>query len=111
MNISIIGTGYVGLVTGACFAEMGNKVICVDKDAAKVERLKLGDIPIHEPGLAEIVANNYKEARLEFTTSLAEAVAKSNVYFIAVGTPPNEDGSADLSHVQTVARELGGLIS
>src|SRR4051812_5461186 len=111
MNISIIGTGYVGLVTGACFAEMGNKVICVDSDAAKVERLRLGEIPIHEPGLTELVTNNFQVGRLEFTTSLAEAVANSNLYFIAVGTPPNEDGSADLSHVQAVARELGRLIS
>ena len=111
MNISIIGTGYVGLVTGACFAEMGNTVICVDNDAAKVERLKNGELPIHEPGLDSIVASNFREGRLRFTTSLAEAVAISRLYFIAVGTPPNEDGSADLRHVLEVARELGRLIS
>ena len=111
MNISIIGTGYVGLVTGACFAEMGNTVVCVDNDAAKVERLKNGELPIHEPGLDKIVAGNFREGRLRFTTSLAEAVAQSSTCFIAVGTPPNEDGSADLRHVLDVARELGSLIT
>jgi len=110
MNVSIIGTGYVGLVTGACFAEMGNSVICVDNDAAKVRDLKSGSLPIHEPGLDALVASNCREGRLRFTTSLAEAVADSSIYFIAVGTPPNEDGSADLSHVLEVARELGRLI-
>src|SRR5258708_25297833 len=108
MNISVIGTGYVGLVTGSCFAEMGNTVICVDNDVAKVKRLERGDLPIHEPGLDEIVASNVRQRRLRYTTSLAEAVASSNIYFIAVGTPPNEDGSADLSHVLEVAREIGG---
>ena len=111
MNISIIGTGYVGLVTGACFAEMGNTVTCVDNDAAKVERLESGGMPIHEPGLDRIVASNVRDGRLRFTTSLAEAVASSKLYFIAVGTPPNEDGSSDLRHVLEVARELGRLIS
>lgn len=110
MNISIVGTGYAGLVTGACFAEMGNTVTCVDNDFAKVERLKNGELPIHEPGLDDIVASNFRAGRLRFTTSLADAVASSNVYFIAVGTPPNEDGSADLRHVLDVARELGRLI-
>src|SRR5262245_35788704 len=111
MNVSIIGTGYVGLVTGACFAEMGNSVICVDNDAAKISSLKEGRVPIHEPGLDAIVASNLREGRLSFTTSFPEAVAKSSTYMIAVGTPPNEDGSADLSHVLEVARQLGRLIS
>ena len=111
MNVSIFGAGYVGLVTGACFAEMGNTVICVDNDVAKVKRLENGELPIHEPGLDALVAGNVREGRLRFTTSFAEAVAGSNTYFIAVGTPPNEDGSADLRHVLEVARELGRLIS
>jgi UDPglucose 6-dehydrogenase len=111
MNISIIGSGYVGLVTGACFAEMGNTVICVDSDVAKVSRLEKGEIPIHEPGLDRIIANNVKEGRLRFTSSLPEAIRNSSTYFIAVGTPPNEDGSADLQHVQRVARDVGRLIT
>jgi UDPglucose 6-dehydrogenase len=111
MDISIIGTGYVGLVTGACFAEMGNSVVCVDNDVAKVESLKRGEIPIHEPGLDRIIVNNVREGRLCFTTSLADVVKRSSTYFIAVGTPPNEDGSADLRHVLDVARELGRLIT
>jgi UDPglucose 6-dehydrogenase len=111
MNVSIFGAGYVGLVTGACFAEMGNSVICVDKDAAKVESLARGRVPIHEPGLEALVAGNLREGRLRFTTSFADAVESSSVYFIAVGTPPNEDGSADLSHVLEVAKDLGRHIS
>jgi len=111
MNISIIGAGYVGLVTGACFAEMGNSVTCVDNDAAKIEGLKLGRVPIHEPGLDSLIATNLREGRLRFTTSVAEAVESSRIYFIAVGTPPNEDGSADLRHVLEVAQVLGRLIS
>jgi UDPglucose 6-dehydrogenase len=111
MNVSIFGAGYVGLVTGACFAEMGNGVTCVDIDAAKIDRLKQGRVPIHEPGLDRIVASNLREGRLRFTTSHAEAVATSSTYFIAVGTPPNADGSADLRHVLAVARELGRLAS
>ena len=111
MNISIIGTGYVGLVTGACFAEMGNNVTCVDNDIAKVERLKNGELPIHEPGLDKIVLTNCREGRLCFTTVLADAVTGADACFIAVGTPPNEDGSADLRHVLEVARELGSLIA
>jgi UDPglucose 6-dehydrogenase len=107
MKLTIVGTGYVGLVTGACFAEMGNTVTCVDVDAGKIERLKQGILPIYEPGLEPIVTNNYKEGRLRFTTSLPEAMAENNVYFIAVGTPPREDGSADLQHVLAVAREIG----
>lgn len=107
MKLTIIGTGYVGLVTGACFAEMGNTVTCVDVDAGKIERLKQGILPIYEPGLEPIVINNHKEGRLRFTTSLPEAMADNNIYFIAVGTPPQEDGSADLKHVLAVAREIG----
>jgi UDPglucose 6-dehydrogenase len=110
MNITVIGTGYVGLVTGACLAETGNQVICVDKDAAKVRALKSGVIPIHEPGLDAIVARNTAEGRLHFVTSLAEAMTERDAFIIAVGTPPNEDGSADVSHVLAVARELGALL-
>ncbi len=107
MNLTVIGTGYVGLVTGTCFAEMGNTVTCVDTDPAKVANLKQGQIPIFEPGLDVLVKNNVKEGRLRFTTSLAEAMIDSRVYFIAVGTPSNGDGSADLSQVLGVAGEIG----
>jgi UDPglucose 6-dehydrogenase len=107
MKLTIIGTGYVGLVTGACFAEMGNDVACVDIDQGKIDRLKRGVLPIHEPGLDAIVVTNSKAGRLLFTTSLVEAMRDSNVYFIAVGTPPGEDGSADLQYVLAVAREIG----
>ena len=111
MNLTIIGTGYVGLVSGACFAEMGNQVSCVDIDQEKISNLKNGKLPIYEPGLEAIVQRNVAENRLHFTTSLAEANAVSNVYFIAVGTPPGEDGSADLQYVLAVAREIGRLIT
>ena len=107
MKINMIGTGYVGLVSGTCFAEMGNTVTCVDIDEAKVNGLKQGKLPIYEPGLEELVLENYREDRLFFTTSLAEAAAESDIHFIAVGTPPGEDGSADLQYVLAVARELG----
>lgn len=107
MNITVIGTGYVGLVTGTCFAEMGNQVTCVDVDQQKIDNLKQGIIPIYEPGLEDMVASNYKEGRLRFTTSLPEAMQTSNLYFIAVGTPPGEDGSADLQYVLAVAKEIG----
>ncbi len=110
MKLTIIGTGYVGLVTGACFAEMGTHVICVDVDEQKIEGLKRGVMPIYEPGLEPIVERNYKEGRLVFTSSLEDAVRETSIYFIAVGTPPGEDGSADLSHVLAVARGLGALI-
>jgi UDPglucose 6-dehydrogenase len=107
MKLSVIGTGYVGLVTGACFAEMGNTVVCVDKDSAKIQALLAGRLPVYEPGLAELVEVNRRAERLRFTTSLPEAIAGSSIHFIAVGTPPNEDGSADLRQVLNVAREIG----
>lgn len=107
MNIAIVGSGYVGLVAGACFAETGNTVRCVDNDAGKIARLKASDIPIYEPGLEAMVRRNQTEGRLRFSTDLTEAVRASKVIFIAVGTPPGEDGSADLQHVLDVAREIG----
>ena len=106
MKLAVVGTGYVGLVVGACFAENGNEVVCVDSDAAKIESLKQGRLPIYEPGLGELVARNGAENRLQFSTELAPSVASAQVVFIAVGTPPGEDGSADLTHVLTVARDL-----
>ncbi len=106
MKIAVVGTGYVGLVVGACFAENGNEVVCVDKDEAKIRGLKRGRIPIYEPGLEEIVKRNSTEGRLTFTTALPKAVKASDVVFIAVGTPEAEDGSADLQHVLGVAREI-----
>ncbi len=110
MNIAIVGTGYVGLVSGTCFAEMGVDVTCVDIDKNKIERLKNGDIPIYEPGLDEMVLRNAREGRLHFTTSLAEVIDDVEVVFSAVGTPPDEDGSADLQYVMAVAREFGRSI-
>jgi UDPglucose 6-dehydrogenase len=110
MNLAVVGTGYVGLVTGACFAEMGHTVTCVDIDVEKVAKLKDGWMPIYEPGLKAIVLRNMEERRLSFTTTLAEAMADAQVVFIAVGTPPGEDGSADLSHVLAVARSIGGSL-
>ena len=107
MKITIFGTGYVGLVTGACLAEMGNRVVCVDIDAAKVERLKRGEIPIYEPGLESIVRRNHASGQLDFTIDAAPAIAHGEVIFIAVGTPPDEDGSADLKYVLEVARTIG----
>ena len=107
MKLAIIGTGYVGLVTGACFAEMGNEVICVDADVSKVEALEQGRIPIYEPGLEDYVKRNVKDNRLSFTTDLAAAVQESLICFIAVGTPQDKDGSADLSMVLQVARDIG----
>jgi len=107
MKISVIGSGYVGLVAGACFAESGNSVICVDIDEAKIEGLKQGVIPIYEPGLKEMVLRNSAEGRLSFTTDIEAAVKSSLINFIAVGTPPGEDGSADLQYVIGVARNIG----
>ena len=106
MKIAVIGSGYVGLVAGACFAENGNDVVCVDKDPAKVRILQRGKIPIYEPGLEEMVKRNKVEKRLTFTTALARGVRQAQIVFIAVGTPTGEDGSADLQHVLAVAREI-----
>ncbi len=111
MKLAIIGAGYVGLVTAACFAEMGNEVICVDADASKVEALEQGRIPIYEPGLEDYVKRNFQENRLTFTTDLAPAVQASLVIFIAVGTPQDQDGSADLSMVLQVAKDIGRLMN
>ena len=107
MNISVIGTGYVGLVVGACLAETGNDVICADVDAGKVEGLKKNVLPIYEPGLEAYVERNQRDGRLTFTTDVAWAVGEADVVFIAVGTPPDEDGSADLRHVLAVAETIG----
>src|SRR5262249_40368132 len=107
MKIAVVGTGYVGLVLGACLAENGNTVTCVDKDEAKMAKLKDGKMPIYEPGLEELVKRNEQEERLTFTTELAPAVQASEIVFIAVGTPQGEDGSADLQHVLAVARDVG----
>jgi len=111
MKLTIIGTGYVGLVTGACFAEVGHQVICVDNDAAKVKVLQEGGIPIYEPGLEELVKKNAAAGRLSFTTSTAEGVEKSDVVFIAVPTPPLPDGSVDMSFLEKVAREIAGAMT
>lgn len=107
MHISVIGTGYVGLVTGACFAEFGIDAVCMDMDAARIERLEKGDVPFYEPGLSELVAKGVREQRLAFTTDFARAVERALVIFIAVGTPSRDDGSADLSFVEEVGRGIG----
>lgn len=107
MNIAVVGTGYVGLVSGTCFAEMGVNVTCVDIDTKKIASLKSGEIPIYEPGLDDMVKRNIKEGRLKFSTSLAECLDDVEIVFSAVGTPPDEDGSADLQYVLNVAREFG----
>ena len=111
MKIAVVGSGYVGLVAGACFAENGNEVTCIDKDPAKVRTLRRGKIPIYEPGLADMVRRNRAEKRLTFTTDLARGARNSRIIFIAVGTPTGEDGSADLQHVLAVARDLGRAIN
>lgn len=111
MNIAVVGTGYVGLVTGTCFAETGNNVICVDIDANKVERMRRGEVPIFEPGLELLFERNQREGRLVFTTNLAEAVAVSQIIFLALPTPPGEDGSADLSYILGVAKDLAPLLT
>lgn len=110
MNIAVIGTGYVGLVTGTCFAETGNNVICVDIDKDKVERMRNGEVPIYEPGLEVLFHRNTKQDRLKFTTDLAEAVHPAEVIFLALPTPPGEDGSADLSYILGVAKDLSSII-
>ena len=107
MKISVVGTGYVGLVAGTCFADTGNDVICVDIDKDKIEKLNNGEIPIYEPGLTDMVTRNVKEDRLFFTTDMKYAVEQAQIIFIAVGTPPDEDGSADLKYVLAVARDIG----
>lgn len=111
MNISVIGTGYVGLVTGTCFAETGNHVICVDIDEEKVKRMRNGEVPIYEPGLDILFDRNTKQGRLEFTTDLAKAVDHGEIIFLALPTPPGEDGSADLSYVLGVAKDLSNIIT
>ena len=107
MNIAIVGTGYVGLVSGACFADTGASVTCVDVDTEKIERIKRGEIPIYEPGLDELVLKNVRAGRLRFTTSLESVLNEQQIVFSAVGTPPDEDGSADLKYVLQVARTIG----
>ena len=107
MKLTVVGAGYVGLVTGACFAEMGNDVLCVDLDETKIAKLKRGELPIHEPGLQEIVARNIAAERLHFGTDLKEGVRFGTIQFIAVGTPPDEDGAADMQHVLAAARSIG----
>lgn len=111
MKIAVVGTGYVGLVTGTCFAESGNIVTCVDIDQNKVQRMREGHVPIYEPGLEELFRRNTKEGRLSFTTNLAEAAKTAEIIFLALPTPPNEDGSADLSYILGVAKELGPLLN
>src|SRR5689334_5250470 len=111
MKLTIIGTGYVGLVTGTCFAEVGHHVICVDKDEAKIKMLKAGGMPIYEPGLKEMVEKNVAAGRLHFTASTDEGVKNSDVIFIAVPTPPQADGSVDLSFIEGVAREIAGAMT
>ena len=110
MNIAVVGTGYVGLVSGTCFAETGNNVICVDIDANKVERMRNGEVPIYEPGLDVLFERNTKQGRLRFTTNLEEAIRNAEVIFLALPTPPGEDGSADLSYILGVASDLSHII-
>ncbi len=111
MKLGVVGTGYVGLVTGTCFAEMGNDVVCVDIDKKKIDNLKNGIIPIYEPGLERLVKKNYKKGTLQFTTDIKEAIDSSKIIFIAVGTPQSEDGSADLHYVLEVAKEIGRYVN
>src|SRR5689334_12557371 len=107
MNVTIVGTGYVGLVTGACLADAGNNVLCLDLDRKKIDQLNQDRIPIYEPGLEAIVSRNRAAGRLKFTTDIATSVAHAELQMIAVGTPPGEDGSADLQHVLAAARSIG----
>jgi len=110
MKITVIGTGYVGLVTGTCFSERGVRVYCVDNDPEKIAVLNQGKVPIYEPGLEELLRKNLEKGRLVFTNDLKEAISGTEVIFIAVGTPSGEDGSADLNHVLQVAEEIGKMI-
>jgi UDPglucose 6-dehydrogenase len=111
VNITVVGSGYVGLVVGACLAETGNDVVCADVDANKIDALTRSEIPIYEPGLEQLVERNQKQGRLHFTTDVGSAIAHGEVVFIAVGTPPDEDGSADLRHVLDVAEQIGKHMS
>ena len=111
MNICVIGTGYVGLVTGVVFSDMGNDVVCVDKIAAKIDGLNQGVMPIYEPGLEEMVARNVADGRLQFTTDLDSAVQRAEIVFIAVGTPPREDGSTNLSYVEDAAKGVARALN
>jgi len=111
MKLTIIGTGYVGLVTGTCFAEAGHQVVCVDNDPEKVKLLQAGGMPIYEPGLAELVQRNVEKCRLHFTQSTQEGVQRSDVVFIAVPTPAQADGSVDLSFIEAVSREIAGAMT
>ena len=111
MKITIVGSGYVGLVSGACLADVGNEVLCMDADPDKIENLKRGNIPIYEPGLEDLITTNALEGRLQFTTDLGEAVTFGEAIFIAVGTPPDEDGAADLQYVLAVARGIGDALT
>ena len=110
MEIAVVGSGYVGLVTGTCFAETGNNVICVDIDSTKVEKMQNGEVPIYEPHLDVLFERNIKQGRLVFTTELKSAIDKAQIIFLALPTPPGEDGSADLSYVLGVANEIGKFI-
>ncbi|PYL43209.1 MAG: UDP-glucose 6-dehydrogenase, partial [Verrucomicrobia bacterium] len=111
MDLSIIGSGYVGLVTGACFADVGHNVTCVDNDAHKIEILRAGRVPIYEPGLEELIHRNVAAHRLHFSGSIKEGVDNSQIVFIAVPTPPQSDGSVDLSFIEKVAREIAGVLT
>ena len=111
MKLAVIGTGYVGLASGACYAELGNQVYCIDIDQEKIEGLKKGKMPIYDPELDALIANNHAEGRLHFTNNLTEALEDCSLYFIDVGTPPVEDGSADLQYVLAVAKEIGSLLT
>ena len=111
MNLAIIGTGYVGLTTGTCFAEVGHNVVCVDNNQAKVDSLKEGRVPIYEPDLEEMILSNVSAGRLTFTTCLEEAVKSCDIIFIAVPTPPHEDGSVDLSYIESVSHEIADVIT
>src|SRR6478752_9875903 len=111
MKIAVVGTGYVGLVTGTCFAETGNDVTCVDIDQNKVDKLSNGQITIYEPGLEKLFIRNLKEERLRFTTNLADGIREAEIVFLALPTPPGEDGSADLKYVLGVANDIGKLLT